>query len=234
MNLKNHRENDKEKTSGIIPESPGSEYCPVQSFAKYISKLHPSCDRLWQKPRDDFDDSDKTWYYNAPIGEKTLGNFMTSLSKLCRLSQIYTNHSIRATGATILAKNNYCDAQIMAVTGHKSVAALSMYQRVENEDKIKMSKSLSDSILKVPSKTLALPAATSTLALSAATSTLALPAATNTLALPSATSTQTSMHQFQLELFKTRNEYRPKPMSSFVPKHLSVNMKDSEAAEATL
>jgi hypothetical protein len=165
---KNHRENDKEKTSGIIPESPGSEYCPVQSFAKYISKLHPSCDRLWQKTRDDFDDSDKPWYYNAPIGEKTLGNFMTSLSKLCRLSQIYINHSIRATGATILAKNNYCDVQIMAVTGYKSVAALSMYQRVDNEDKIQMGKTLSDSIVKVPSKTLALPAATSTLALPAA------------------------------------------------------------------
>lgn len=48
-----------QKTSGIITESPGSEYCPVQSFAKYISKLHPSCDRLWQKARDYFDDSDK-------------------------------------------------------------------------------------------------------------------------------------------------------------------------------
>ena len=114
-----------QKTSGIITESPGSEYCPVQSFAKYISKLHPSCDRLWQKARDYFDDSDKTWYYNAPVGEKTLGNFMASLSKLCRLSHIYTIHSIRATGATMLAKNNYCDTQIMAVTGHKSVAAYS-------------------------------------------------------------------------------------------------------------
>lgn len=79
-------------------------------------KLHPSCDRLWQKQRDDFDDSDKTWYYNAPIGEKTLGNFMMTLSKLCRMSQIYTNHSIRATGATILIKNNYCEVQIMDIS----------------------------------------------------------------------------------------------------------------------
>jgi redox-regulated HSP33 family molecular chaperone len=40
------------------------------------------------------------------------------------LSQIYTNHSIRATGATILGRN--CSmAQIMAVTGHKS-ASLSL------------------------------------------------------------------------------------------------------------
>ena len=121
--------------------------------------MHPSCDRLWQKARDDFDDSDKTWYYNAPVGENTPGNFMASLSKLCRLSHIYTNHSIRAIGATMLAKNNYCDTQIMAVTGHKSVAALFMYQRVDNEDNIQMGKTLPNSIVKVPSKTLALPAA---------------------------------------------------------------------------
>jgi hypothetical protein len=36
----------------------------------------------------------------------------------------------------------YCNAQIMAVTGHKSVQALSMYQRVDDEDKIRMGKTL--------------------------------------------------------------------------------------------
>jgi hypothetical protein len=42
---------------------------------------------------------------------------MSTLSKKTGLSQIYTNHSIRATGATILGRN--CSmAQIMAVTGH--------------------------------------------------------------------------------------------------------------------
>jgi hypothetical protein len=45
---KNHRGTDKENTAGIMPETPGSELCPVRSFEKYINKLHPSCDRLWQ------------------------------------------------------------------------------------------------------------------------------------------------------------------------------------------
>jgi hypothetical protein len=40
-----------------------------------------------------------------------------------------TNHSIRATGATILGRN--CSmAQIMAVTGHKSASLVAVYQRV--------------------------------------------------------------------------------------------------------
>ncbi|VDI71655.1 Hypothetical predicted protein [Mytilus galloprovincialis] len=154
---KNHRSSDKEKTSGIMPENSGSEYCPVSSFEKYVNKLNPECDKLWQRPKDQFWEEDPSWYYNIPVGEKTLGNFMSYLSKKCNLSEIYTNHSIRATGATVLAKNSYCNAQIMAVTGHKSVASLSLYQRVDNDDKIRMGQTLTESITE-PSKALALTA----------------------------------------------------------------------------
>ena len=41
----------------------------------------------------------------------------------------------------------YGNAQIMTVTGHKSVQALSMYQRVDDEDKIRMGKTLTDNAL---------------------------------------------------------------------------------------
>ena len=36
---KNHRANDRESTSGVMP---------VKSFEMYISKLHPLCTSLWQ------------------------------------------------------------------------------------------------------------------------------------------------------------------------------------------
>jgi hypothetical protein len=49
----------------------------------------------------------------------------------------------------------YCNAQVMAVTGHKSVQALSMYQRVDDEDRIRMGKTLIDNVLKEPYKTMA-------------------------------------------------------------------------------
>lgn len=90
-----------------MPENPGSGYYPVLSFEKDINKLHPSCDKLWQRPHDDFDDSNATWYCNVPLGEKkTLANFITNISTKCRLPQVYTNHSIRTTGSTSLA--NIC------------------------------------------------------------------------------------------------------------------------------
>jgi integrase len=57
------------------------------------------------------------------------------------LSQIDTNHSIRATGATILGRN--CSmAQIMAVTGHKSVSSVAVYQRASSKE-IKLWETLS-------------------------------------------------------------------------------------------
>lgn len=81
---------------------------------------------------------------------------MTKLSKDCQLSQSYSNHSIRATGATILSKNMYGAAQIMAVTGHKSVQSLTTYQRVDTEEKIKMGQTISQNLCPV-SVPLALP-----------------------------------------------------------------------------
>ena len=121
---KNHRANDRESISSVMPEFPGSPYCPVKSFEMYISKLHPLCTSLWQRPKESFSDDDTVWYCNSRLGEKTLAKFITKLSEGAKLSQIYTNHSIRATGATILTKGMFNPSQIMAVTGHKSVNSL--------------------------------------------------------------------------------------------------------------
>ncbi|VDI46488.1 Hypothetical predicted protein [Mytilus galloprovincialis] len=114
---KNHRQSDKELVSGVMPESPGSVYCPVASYENYIRRLHPSNDRLWQKPLDSFSTETDVWYYNMPLGEKKLSTFMSELSKKCKLSIVYTNHSIRANGATVLSQNMYGSAQIRQSLG---------------------------------------------------------------------------------------------------------------------
>jgi hypothetical protein len=41
--MKNHRADDKEKLTAMMPEQPDSPFCPVRSFEKYLSKLHPIC-----------------------------------------------------------------------------------------------------------------------------------------------------------------------------------------------
>ena len=129
-----------------MPEIKDSDLCPVKSFISYFEKLNPNTDRLWQRPRDSFLDSDEIWYNNVPVGKKTLSLFMSQLSQLCSLSLKYTNHSIRATGATLLSRAMFNPAQIMAVTGHKSVSSLSVYQRVSDEEKMAMGKAIGNSV----------------------------------------------------------------------------------------
>lgn len=68
------------------------------------------------------------------------------MSKAINLSKVYTNHSIRATGASILSKCMYGPSQVMSVTGHKSVQCLGVYQRVSDAEKIQMGESISENL----------------------------------------------------------------------------------------
>ena len=74
----------------------------------------------------------------SSLGEKILQGFMPLISTECKLSRRYTNHSIRATNTTILKRNNFTDAQVMSVSGHKSASSLAVYQRVSEPDKVAM------------------------------------------------------------------------------------------------
>ena len=58
----------------------GNPLCPVSSFKKYLSKLHPSKNDLWQKPRDSFEE-DSIWYCNAALGKNTLANMMREIAQ---------------------------------------------------------------------------------------------------------------------------------------------------------
>ena len=73
------------------------------------------------------------------------------------LSQTYTNHSIRVTGATILTRENFAASQIKAVTGHRSVTSLSIYQRVSDGEKIKMGETLGRRVGAAPPSTCSKP-----------------------------------------------------------------------------
>lgn len=71
--------------------------CPVATFKKYLQKLHSQTDVLWQRAVESFKESDDTWYTNAPLGKNTLAKIMSEISRLGKLSKIYTNYSLRTT-----------------------------------------------------------------------------------------------------------------------------------------
>ena len=135
---KNHQD-DTMFVSGIMPDNTDSGLCPMKTFMTYISKLHPRCDYLWQQPKEleNMTDVD-VWYKPAKIGENPLASFMSRISHHAKLSKVYTNHSIRVTGTTLLGRANFSDKQIMAVTGHRSVNSLAIYKKVSDQEKINM------------------------------------------------------------------------------------------------
>lgn len=47
---------------------PGNILCPVASFQLYLSKLHPNCEALWQRPLNSFDETCAIWYYKSLLG----------------------------------------------------------------------------------------------------------------------------------------------------------------------
>lgn len=98
----NDKETDMEPMT--MPETGGAR-CPVANFEKYVSLLHPKCDKLWQYPSDKVLNFDSNcWYQNKPIGINSLKKLMGRLSLLANLSRKYTNISIRATAITSLER----------------------------------------------------------------------------------------------------------------------------------
>lgn len=122
--------------------------CPVTSFRKYLSKMHPDLQDLWQRPVDDFGDFRDVWYHNQPIGKHTLANFMKTISKQSNLSRQLTNHSIRATSITVLDLSKFSDRDIMSISGHKSETSIKNYiGKVSTNRRYEMSSALAASVM---------------------------------------------------------------------------------------
>ena len=89
-----------------------SPLCSIKSFEKYLSKLHPECPWLLQKPHRNFAGK-QYWYCYVPLGVHSIVNMLKHISNEADTSVLYTNHSLKATVGTILKKAGVCDKNIM-------------------------------------------------------------------------------------------------------------------------
>ena len=140
--MKNHKELEN-IVSGVMPKNKTDPLCPVDSFRKYLSHLNPENDYMWQTPLDKVNtEMSQIWYGRQHIGKNPLRTFMSDLSEKCKLSQIYTNHSIRVTGCTVLNRCNFSASEIISVSSHKSVQSLAIYQKTQYKQKVNMGNAL--------------------------------------------------------------------------------------------
>ncbi|XP_070546513.1 uncharacterized protein [Ptychodera flava] len=126
--VKNHAGNaDDNYTCHARMYATSTDRCPVASFEKYVSLLHPGNTSLFQRPKAPFNSEESCWYVNAPVGESTLGAMMKTLSTEAKLSKIYTNHCIRATACKLLDDAGFDTRHIMYISGHVNEASVKSY-----------------------------------------------------------------------------------------------------------
>lgn len=85
--------NEKDRCSMF--EKPGSEFCPITSLLKYLSKLPSNAAALYLQPKKEL--TDEMWYSHVPLGVNYLGSMLARMCKEAGTSVIYTNHCIRST-----------------------------------------------------------------------------------------------------------------------------------------
>lgn len=138
---KNNRVNDEYREGGMIVET-GEENCPVASFLFYVDKLNPKLKVFFQRPKESPTLSGP-WFDNQVLGQKSIDKMMKNISKEAKLSQIYTNHCIRATCITLLDSAGVEARHIMSISGHKSEASLRSYAKTNASIKRKMASTIS-------------------------------------------------------------------------------------------
>ena len=141
---KNHASIDSFQTKPRLYASEKTENCPLAAIKLYMAKLDPNCDILFTKAKYSkvFNpQKEEVWYTTKPLGINTIGNLMKNISKRLGLSQMYTNHSIRATCVTVLNNSGVATMQIMHVTGHRSESSLRSYN---HDNSVQQKRAISD------------------------------------------------------------------------------------------
>ena len=91
-----------------------AESCPVLTFEKYVTKLNPACESLWQRAKKFCPQADQCWYDATPLGKNGLGNKMKEISAEAGCSKIYSNISLKVTSklrvnnSPIMSGKNTC------------------------------------------------------------------------------------------------------------------------------
>nr|CAG8566347.1 14541_t:CDS:2 [Entrophospora candida] len=121
-----------------IPPDDGKKYTPVGDILYYISRRPPNgnCTSFFLRIQSKKNISMGIWFVDSPLGkmshEKMICNICNSTGIDVDTRKL-TNHSIRRTVVQQLTELNILNEHIMMITGHKSLAGLSAYQKVPVE-----------------------------------------------------------------------------------------------------
>jgi hypothetical protein len=82
------------------------------------------------------------------LGKSTLGQMMQRINKDADLSQVYSNHCVRAICIALLDESGYEGRHIMTISKHKSESSLKHYvSKAREKKKREMSNALAEQVL---------------------------------------------------------------------------------------
>ena len=125
------------KTVSIYKNDSVGERCLVKLLDLYLSKLPKAAFEkgiFYCRSLVKFTEKGP-WYSQQPRGFNVLNEMVKTMCTEANIEGRFTNHSLRATGATELFQKEVPEKIIQEVTGHRSVKALRQYERVSNAQK---------------------------------------------------------------------------------------------------
>ena len=109
----------------------GERY-PVNILDTYLNKLPHENDIFYFHPLSQIPtDPTLPWYAPVPVGKETLKNKVNTMCKQAGISGNKTNHSLRATSVTQMYNSGVPEKIIQERTGHRSLEAFRMYERID-------------------------------------------------------------------------------------------------------
>lgn len=108
-------------------------------FKKLITKRppHVTTDRLFLTPNPGWtSDSSKVWYKNCPVGPNEMSKWVKEAAASIGLntkSNKISNHSLRSTAISHLAKRGVGEIQLTKISGHSSVTSIKPYVQLDSE-----------------------------------------------------------------------------------------------------
>ena len=93
----------------------------------YLEKVNPNCSSFFQYPKENFSPEEDAWFEQRPLGVNTLAKMMKKTSEVAGLSNIYTNHSVRAMAITLWSNAGIPNRHIMSISGHRNEQSLPHY-----------------------------------------------------------------------------------------------------------
>lgn len=120
------------KSKWLVSNNGSPDMCPVRLYHEYMSKRQGI-----DNPRFfvSVNRTKKTWYKNVPVGKNTLSKWTQICAQKAGLltGKKVTNHSLRASAVSALAKSGVQEEQLIKITGHSSTASIRPYLQIDQE-----------------------------------------------------------------------------------------------------